>query len=309
MISGLRPAELRRLAADRYERLEEDRRTAPLVSVAKRFIEIDGPTQGALLAVELFTTVIPLMIIGFSYSAGFAENVSVANLFVRQLGLEHPLDDTVRSAFGTSSGLRSTWTIFGVAGFLVWGIPMSITVASMFAKAWRREQFAMAERVWRGALWFVLYLAMMVARERVAFVGHASFGLRALLFLASAVTVWIFWSVSPVLLVRNGGHGRRYLMLAGFAGVIVDGVVLPLAARVVFPMLLEGWTGFGPIGVAMTLMTWCGVLGIGWVVTACMGAVLWERIAPADTVVGSQRPDPPGVDPPGGDPNPSAASV
>jgi hypothetical protein len=27
------------------------------------------------------------------------------------------------------------------------------------------------------------------------------------------------------------------------------------------------------------------VIGTGWVITACVGAVLWERSAPSDTVV------------------------
>ena len=38
--------------------------------------------------------------------------------------------------------------------------------------------------------------------------------------------------------------------------------------------MIDAWTNFGPIGVAMAIMTWCGVLGTGWVVTACVGAVL-----------------------------------
>jgi hypothetical protein len=38
----------------------------------------------------------------------------------------------------------------------------------------------------------------------------------------------------------------------------------------------------------MALLTWCGVIGIGWVVTACVGAVLWERTAPSETVIESQ---------------------
>jgi len=77
-------------------------------------------------------------------------------------------------------------------------------------------------------------------------------------------------------------------MIAGLAGVVIDGVILPIAARVALPLLLKGWAGFGPIGVAMTLMTWCGVMGFGWVVTACAGAVLWERTAPSRTVVESE---------------------
>ncbi len=70
--------------------------------------------------------------------------------------------------------------------------------------------------------------------------------------------------------------------------VLAEVRTLPIASRLVFPALLKGWTGFGPIGVALTLMTWCGVLGVGWVVTACTGAIIWERSAPAETVIDSQ---------------------
>ena len=283
-----RSERVRRRLAERYERLSQSRKLAPLAAVTKRFFEIDGLTQGGLLAIELFTTIIPLMLIGFSYFRGFSANASVGDLFVRQLGVTHPLDDTVRSAFGTAKGLESTWTVFGLMAFLIWGIPMSITVAAMFAKAWRREQFTIGQRLVRGVTWFFLYLAMMVARERVGFTGNHEGMIRAVFFIAGIVPVWIFWSLSPVLLVRDGGRAFKALMLAGLAGVVIDGITLPIASKMVFPALLKGWTGFGPIGVALTLMTWCGVLGIGWVVTACTGAVIWERTAPAETVIESQ---------------------
>jgi hypothetical protein len=125
-------------------------------------------------------------------------------------------------------------------------------------------------------------------RERIGFGGHHHHAMRTLRFVASLVPVWIFWSLTPALLVRGGGRGRMYLVLAGLAGVVIDGTIIPLAARMFFPPLLSGWDEFGPIGVAMALLTWCGVIGTGWVVTACVGAVLWERAAPSKTVIESQ---------------------
>lgn len=62
----------------------------------------------------------------------------------------------------------------------------------------------------------------------------------------------------------------------------------PAGLRLVFPSLLHDWDGFGPIGVAMALLIWCGAVGTGWVLTACAGAVLWERNAPSEMVVDSQ---------------------
>jgi len=56
---------------------------------------------------------------------------------------------------------------------------------------------------------------------------------------AALVPVWIFWSLTPVLLVRNGGRGLRYLALAGLAGVVIDGMILPVGAQLFFPPLLS----------------------------------------------------------------------
>jgi hypothetical protein len=288
MSASRKPKDGRRRLEERYRRLASARKMQPAAAVAVRFTEIDGGTLGGLVSIELFTTVIPLIIIGFDYFTGFAKNASPGTLVIRELGLVYPLTERVRAAFGDSSGFRSSWTVIGVAGFLIWGIPMSITIAGIFAKAWRREQFGRGQRLLRGAVWFVLYLTMIGVRERIAFAGEHSGGTRVLLFLVALVPVWIFWSLAPVLLVRDGSRGWKYLALAGLAGVVIDGTIIPLAARIVFPPLLNGWIGFGPIGVAMALMTWCGVVGTGWVVTACVGAILWERAAPSETVVESQ---------------------
>ena len=57
----------RRRLEERYRRLADARKKRPAAAVAARFTEIDGATLGALVSIELFTTVIPLIIIGFDY--------------------------------------------------------------------------------------------------------------------------------------------------------------------------------------------------------------------------------------------------
>jgi len=288
MDTGAKRDKVRQQLAQRLHRLTESRRLSPVAAVAARFRQIDGGTQGVLISVQLFTVVIPLMILGFSYFKGFAENASPGIMWIRELGLSGTNSDTVRGAFGDTAKLRSYWTAVGVAAFLVWGIPMSIMVASMFAKAWQREQFGLSQRLVRGALWFLLYLTMVGVRERTAFGAQYAGATQILMFTLALVPVWVFWSLTPVVLVRDGGHGFKYLTLAGLAGVLIDGIVIPLTDRLIFPAVIDGWTEFGPIGVAMALMTWCGVLGTGWVITACVGAVLWERTAPTNTVLRAQ---------------------
>src|ERR1700693_6403085 len=153
MSAGNNPLAVRRRFEERYRRLADARQRPSVAAIVARFNEIDGGTVGGLVSVQLFTTVNPLIIMGFSYLTGFADNASPGSVFSRELGLVSPLTEHVRATFGHSSGLRSRWAFIGVAGFLVWGIPMSITIAGIFAKAWRREQFGRGQRLLRGAAW------------------------------------------------------------------------------------------------------------------------------------------------------------
>lgn len=276
---------------ERLDALEQRRSLGFFVATTRRFFAIEGLDHGGLLAIEFFTTVIPLVIIGFSWFRGFAANGNVGEMFIRQLDLEGDVAQNVRNTFGTAAQLRSVWTLAGLAGFLVWGIPMSVTVSRMFALAWRRDQWPIVTRLWRGTAWFVVYLATMLSSQRLGVMGkeafHGGWPFRVL----SLAPSFVFWAVSPIILVRNGNRAPRQLLQAGLVGMIIDAVVLRFGASLFFPALLRGWQGFGPIGVAMTLMTWSGVIGIGWVVSACAGAVLWERSAPAQLVVDTQTDD------------------
>jgi hypothetical protein len=282
--ASVAPHEDERRKQGRLKRIVNSRSADFGTATVRRFLGIDGFTHAGLLSIELFTTVIPLMIISFAYRHDFASDANLGDRFIALLGLTGEQAQAVHDLFGSAAGIRSTWSVGGVAGFLFWGIPMAITVAAMYARAWQRPPFGLLGKLWRGGVWFIIYLASQSARSRVTAAGYAGLT-KVLVALVAVVVLWLFWSLTPVLLVRNGAHGWRSLFVAGFAGVLVDGVVLTVAARIALPILLNGWAGFGPIGVAMVLMTWCGVIGYGWVLTACMTAVLWERTVPLEVVL------------------------
>lgn len=273
--------------AHRYERLEESRRLGvPLLST-RRFFEIEGLDLGGLLALELFTTVIPLALIGFSWMADFSSTFSFGDLLIRQLELSGPTAQQVRNLFGTTASLRSTWTAVGLASFLFWGIPMSSQVAKTFARAFRRERFPFWTEVWRGAAWFVLFLVAQIGTVAIS-TGHPRTIGGLLMNGLGLIPSFLLWSVTPVVLVRNGGAGWKHLVWCGLAGVALDAVAIRMVTRFLLPALLQGWVDFGPIGSAMGIMTWCTVVAALWVATACLSAVLWERNAPAEMVVAMQ---------------------
>lgn len=261
--------------ADRLARLEGRAVIGPAVTTGRRFFAIEGLDLGGLIAVELFTTVMPLLLIGYAWFKDFSPRASIGELFVRQLGASGEDVILIRRQFGSAAGLEQVWTVTGLAAFLVWGIPMSLTVVRMFAMAWNRAVPSILQRLWRGAAWFVLYLVDVGVTESILLIPSPRAMVPVLVFAAMAVSL-VFWGLTPVLLVPSLAFRWRTVLIAGTVGAVVNFLVLRIVARVVFPMLLSGWDGFGPIGVAMTLMTWCGVLGTTWVVVACAGSVFAE---------------------------------
>ena len=80
MTEAGRQGEVRARVEERYRRLAASRKLRLATATMARFREIDGSTQGILVSVQLFTTVIPLMILGFSYVENFATSASAGTI-------------------------------------------------------------------------------------------------------------------------------------------------------------------------------------------------------------------------------------
>jgi hypothetical protein len=260
-------------------RFEQRRWLGPMVTAGRRFFSIEGLDLGGLIALELFTTVMPLLLIFYAWAKDFDPSAQVGDVFIGQMGASGSAVERIRAEFGAASGLASTWTLVSMAGFLVWGIPMSLTVARMFATAWLRPQYSIGQRLWRGTLWFCMYLAAQGVIDMVMLVDVPAY-LLVVKWGVSFAASMVFWGLSPVLLVPGLRLTRWQFLAAGLTGAIINVIILRTAVRAVFPLLLSGWEGFGGIGVALAMMTWSGVLGVVWVVVACAGAVFTERHSP-----------------------------
>jgi hypothetical protein len=228
------------------------------------------------------------VLLGYSWASGFNENLSFGDFLIKWMDLKGSSATEVQDLFGTSADLRSTWSFIGLTGFLVWGIPMSSQVAKVYARAFRRERWPFWTEVWRGSLWFVILLtaegvAVMIRRSTMGFDNT-----RILFLLLAAIPSFILWSVSPLILIRNGTNGWRHMAWCGLVGVLLDSVGARIVMRWIFPRLLDGWVSFGPIGAAMAIMTTTTIIATLWVVSAVLGAVLWERNAPVAMVIESQ---------------------
>lgn len=274
-------------ATHAMEKLEERRSTAFGLAVYRRFDEIDGWTRATLIAFELITTVLPLLLIGYAYSTNFSSTFSLGDAVVNQLALSGSVAGFVRDAFAKGDAMRSIWSFVGVFGFLIWAVPFTALVARTFALAWRREKFPLGQSILRGTAWFVLY-GVTLSTSYATRSWESAPGIQPGAVFVGMLGLFILWSLTPVILVRNGFVGWHHLWTSGVTGVVVMGLIMQPLGRIVVPKLLEGWMSFGSIGVALGFMTWAGIMGISWVVIACIGGVVWERSASAHTVLDAQ---------------------
>ena len=263
MVDDTTASDVRQRLQGRYRRLAEARRLRPITAIVARFTEIDGGTLGAMVSVQLFTTVIPLMIMGFAYMRGFADNASPGTMIIRELGLVTPsirprarcIRPFLRAAVELDLPRRRR--LSGV-GHPDGHHDRRHVRQGLAPRAVRPPRQTLA---WRGVVRPVSdddrparpdRLRRRPSRRNAH--GAAS--------RCSLLPVWIFWSLTPALLVRDGGRGRNYLMLAGLAGVVIDGIMLPLGCTLRLPAAARRLGGVRPIGVAMALLTWCGAVGV-----------------------------------------------
>ena len=252
-----------------FDKLESTRSVGIFVTTGKKFFKINGIDLAGLLTLEFFTTLIPIMILGASGLSGFNQKFNIGDAIVNRLGLTGNAAKTIHDAFPAASDLKSFYSFFGLLSFLIWGIPLAIQVGRIFASAYNSRRFTLGSEIFRGIVWFTLFLVTLSVSN--IFPSDESLALRALDFIARFAAVYLFWVFTPALLVRDGIAGIKFLMLVGFAGAIVDALILPILFKYTIPILLNSWEGFGSIGIAMTIATWCAVKSTGWVLIACFG--------------------------------------
>ena len=71
-------------------------------------------------------------------------------------------------------------------------------------------------------MWFAVYLASLVVREQILIAIAHRHPWEVGLYVLALVPDFLFWMLTPLLLVRDGPRSRRLLAKAGLAGMLID---------------------------------------------------------------------------------------
>lgn len=177
----------------------------PFEQGTQAVLAIDGLDLGSLVAIELFTTVVPILLLAYAWSR-LGRLARVGQLFVSELQIGGKQAATVLDEFGTAAELhqRGRWRACSASS------PGGYRCRSgrAFSLAWQRPMHACSPHLARHRLVPALLLLFtprpprLHRRQRPA-------NLEVLTLIPAILVSTVFWGAyAPILLISSGFAGR-----------------------------------------------------------------------------------------------------
>src|SRR6516162_9602493 len=184
------------------DRLEQRPQIAFLLQANRRFKKIEGKHLALVISVNLFVSVIPLLIIIYAFAEAFSPHRSFGALVVRDLHLTGSSAHVVRDTFTSASSGKSVALSISLISLLITGLDVSATAQLAYARAFTMTPLRGIQKYLRGAAWLILLLAFTVAALvlRALAVGRP-WWFTLLVAAVLLVAEFVFFLVSPRLLL------------------------------------------------------------------------------------------------------------
>ncbi len=205
-------------------------------------------------------TVVPLLIV--IAAASPVPHSGLAVWVIYGMGLTGSSADAVTRLFSAPARVLGTTSVFSALLVSVAGVSFAGTVQGGFERIWGLPAGPW-HKIWRQAVWLVVFLAYIYAQATVGMVTHGGLAETASrVVLAVVLGIAFFWWGLRFLL-----RGRvSYLAALPAAAVTVAFLVgLRVFSSVVFEPLIAGnAVTYGALGTVLIVQSW--LIGVGWVV-------------------------------------------
>jgi membrane protein len=253
------------------------RRVAALVRASlDRLVEIQFVDRSIALGSLAFTAVVPLLVIASAFLPGTDD---LASELIDRFDLRGETAQLVRDVFAQPDAVRQSISWLGV--LLLLGATLSFTRAlqRVYEHAWKLEARGLAGTraglIWIGGilLWSTVFAS--VRQWLLDLTGPLG---SLTILLAGNAALWLW---SPWVLLAGRVAWQRLVPTALLTSVAMT--TISIGSVIYMPEALSrSATHYGPIGIAIALVSW--LVGIGFALTVCagVGAVLGgERDEPA----------------------------
>jgi len=224
-----------------------------------------------VIAINLFVSIIPLLILGYAFLEAFNPHRSFGTVVVHAFHLTGNTARTVENTFTTASSGKSTALSISIISLLITGLDISATVQLAYARAFGVTPLSGLQKYLRGAIWLLMLLAVLV-----------------LVIPSYLLLQFSFYIVTPRLLLDLPFAWRD----------LAPGAVVSTAAAILVTAVssfqLHRWfnaygTAYGSFGISLGIIAYVGLIALFWVWIAAIMGVYWERKAGASAVAAMHK--------------------
>ena len=284
---GKRPGRFNRWQSrfEHYRTALEDRpRIGFLLRSVRRFDEIGGKHLALVIAVNLFVSIIPLLILGYAILVAFNPDRSFGAVVVGSFHLTGDTAATVERTFTNARSGRNTALSISVISLLITGFDVSATVQLAYARAFRVRPLKGFSKYLRGAAWLIVLLGVTSSVLTMRYFAFDRPWWVLVLVVPLYLLVWFtFFIVTPRLLL-DLPFGWRDLARGAAVSTAAELLVNGLTAFQFHGWLRAYGQAYGAFGIALAIIAYLGIVALFWVWIAAVMGVYWERGAGASRV-------------------------
>lgn len=248
----------------------------------ERLVEMQFVERSVALGSLAFTAIVPLLVIASAFLPG---TDGLASELIRRFRLHDPTAAGLRDAFAQPDAVRQSISWFGVLLLVVAALSFTRALQRVYERAWQLEARGFAGTraglTWLGGI--VVWAAVFSTVRHGLLELTGPIGSLAIL-LAGDAALWLW---SPWILLARRVDWRTLVPTALLTSVALTAI--SVGSIVYMPQAIgRSATHYGPIGIAIALVSW--LVGIGFALTVCagVGAVLGERLEASQAGVGGR---------------------
>lgn len=250
---------------------------ATVLSVQKRYGELNGNYLASSVTLSAFLSLFPLLLFAIAILGFFAAGTpNLAGDVVQRLGLTGEAATTIRAAIATAERSRKAASAIGIVGLLWSGLGLVAAVQYAINAAWQATGRGWRDKL-QGLLWLagatLLFLTSFATSAVIRLLPGFLAPLGILAGLSVNVGLWL-WTFK-VLATRDVGW--KALLPGAVAGSIGLEILKAIGAFYVPRAVSAASALYGTLGVVFAILAWLLFFGRLVVYAAVVNVVRWEE--------------------------------
>lgn len=260
------------------QRLEEKPVIGPALRVHDRYGEIQGDALANGIALQVFLSLIPLLLVAIAVVGFIAgDDANFVDDAVELFGLppEGAAAEAISQAVESAEESRRAASVVGVLGLLWRGLTVVTAVQGAIDKAWQTSAEGLKDKL-RALLWLLgagaIFTTSFALGTLINFL--PPFLAPVSVLVALAVNLGLFlWTFNELGRLPVGWRAR----LPGAVLCAVGFELLKLVGTVYVPRIIASSSAlYGSLGVVIALLAWLGFVGRLIVYGAVVNVMRWE---------------------------------